>query len=657
MRVKDIVSKFIAEGEAPYYITMQGGKPMVKSGNGLTPVEPSKLWFELTPDVETKALSQGFRKISISSAGSIIAGLEGGGKIIVSPKDFQKLSATKTSDAGATDGEVGFGIPPQHPMAEELPTSTNKPSNMGDKPWGKSGDPEKDIGAADVKPWGKSGDPEKDIGAADAKLRGKTGDPEKDIGPPAELATALTQLKNILKKYNVTTESRNNLKRRMISENLHEFSPAEQIRIFTILVENKPEQLNEFIAPLIKGLGRMFRMGPGATAGARTAARTTAQSLARRSLAFKARNPIRAALPKIGGAALTGWGAYEGGKALWDWWNNTEEKPEDKPTGGVAGFDGGAEAGAGAGADGGGVAQAIQSGVLSKEDVDTIKKQLPVLVRYFGLTTTSADLKLDIKATIDGIEDLKDKAMSGQLPAIVGAVGAAGAAGAAGGQTGSTAGPNSDPEDPKTWPAGVKPAPDFGYLDPNGMWIPTPFHVRNGVGNWIIPAQLRQQLTRPMLIKLQKIESKFISNGGCAVEQQKSIKLPDGAPTIPGYKQVDASQFSKNGDEGAVNVNMDWVYAYRKQGMLSKDFILIAPQLYYNTKLSTGRHYRTWNHPGIKTSNERIPSKNGTVFSANQSFNVNDMILVVVVNTSIGAGNIGPQILQSISGSLTPVKG
>ena len=51
MRVKDIVSKFIAEGEAPYYITMQGGKPMVKSGNGLTPVEPSKLWFELTPDV------------------------------------------------------------------------------------------------------------------------------------------------------------------------------------------------------------------------------------------------------------------------------------------------------------------------------------------------------------------------------------------------------------------------------------------------------------------------------------------------------------------------------------------------------------------------------------------------------------------------------
>lgn len=120
MRVKDIVSKFIAEGEAPYYITMQGGKPMVKSGNGLTPVEPSKLWFELTPDVETKALSQGFRKISISSAGSIIAGLEGGGKIIVSPKDFQKLSATKTSSAGIEDDAIGMGYGTEHPLAEGL---------------------------------------------------------------------------------------------------------------------------------------------------------------------------------------------------------------------------------------------------------------------------------------------------------------------------------------------------------------------------------------------------------------------------------------------------------------------------------------------------------------------------------------------------------
>ena len=104
MRIADLDPGFITEGETPYYVTMKGGKPMVKSGNGLTPVEPSKLWFELTPDVEAKAHSQGFRKISISSAGSIISGLEGGGKIIVSPRDFQKLSATKTSSAGVVEG-------------------------------------------------------------------------------------------------------------------------------------------------------------------------------------------------------------------------------------------------------------------------------------------------------------------------------------------------------------------------------------------------------------------------------------------------------------------------------------------------------------------------------------------------------------------------
>jgi len=123
MRIADLDPEFIAEGETPYYITMQGGKPMVKSGNGLTPVEPSKMWFELTPDVEAKARTQGFGKISISVNGQIIFGLEGGGKVIVSPKDFQKLSAIKTSSAGDTSGSgeeqigVQFG---HHPLAEGL---------------------------------------------------------------------------------------------------------------------------------------------------------------------------------------------------------------------------------------------------------------------------------------------------------------------------------------------------------------------------------------------------------------------------------------------------------------------------------------------------------------------------------------------------------
>ena len=280
--------------------------------------------------------------------------------------------------------------------------------------------------------------------AAAGNSRGKTGDPEKDIGPPAELTTALTQLNNILKKYKVTTESRNNLKRRMISENLHEFSPAEQIRIFTILIENKPEQLNEFIAPLVRGLGRLFRGGsPGARNRAAQAARRaaiTAQSTARRTAAAAARNPMRsigrglANVGKAGGVGLGLWGAYEGGKALWDWWNNKEEKPELEPLAGdpageVPGAGGPAGEGPGAGGtegQAGTVGQAVAAGFISKEDVDIIKKQMPILVRYFGLDTTSNDLKLDIKTTIDGIEDLREKAMSGQLPALAGAAGQAG---------------------------------------------------------------------------------------------------------------------------------------------------------------------------------------------------------------------------------------
>jgi len=250
-------------------------------------------------------------------------------------------------------------------------------------------------------------------------------------GAAADLTTALTQLKNIVKKYNVTMESRNNLKRRLISEHLHEFSPAEQIRIFTILIENKPEQLNEFIAPLVKGLGRMFGVGKGAKAGVRKAVKAKADSLARRSLVNKARNPIRAALPKVAGAGLAGWGAYEGAKELWDWWKETpDEKPEDQlggepggvpgggPEGGAGGGEGGVPSGEPGAGQGGTVGQAVAAGFISKEDVDIIKKQLPILVRYFGLDTTDADLKLDIKATIDGIEDLREKAMSGQLPAL-----------------------------------------------------------------------------------------------------------------------------------------------------------------------------------------------------------------------------------------------
>jgi len=93
----------------PYFVDMSSGKPMIKSGNGLTPVQPSKLWFELTPEVEAKAHSQGFRKIMISVQGKQMPGLEGGGKVIVSPRDFQAMNMAKEEQDLVSQGNHDVG--------------------------------------------------------------------------------------------------------------------------------------------------------------------------------------------------------------------------------------------------------------------------------------------------------------------------------------------------------------------------------------------------------------------------------------------------------------------------------------------------------------------------------------------------------------------
>jgi hypothetical protein len=82
-------------GDKPYYVDMSSGKPMIKSGNGLTPVQPSKMWTQISPEVIAKATSQGFRQINISVNGQILQGFEGGGKVIVSPADFTAMSSVK----------------------------------------------------------------------------------------------------------------------------------------------------------------------------------------------------------------------------------------------------------------------------------------------------------------------------------------------------------------------------------------------------------------------------------------------------------------------------------------------------------------------------------------------------------------------------------
>ena len=221
-----------------------------------------------------------------------------------------------------------------------------------------------------------------------------------------------------------------------------------------------------------------------------------------------------------------------------------------------------------------------------------------------------------------------------------------------GGHDGSKIGPNDDPEDPKTWPPGVKAASDFGYLDPNGMWIPTPFDYRDEKGNWITPRNHPANRTgiphnqyTPFQLKVEKMQNKVVYTSASAIEQVKPVNLPNGAPKIPGYKQIDASRFSTNAQEPGLAKTIPWVYAYRN----GKNFILISPMLFYNTKLSMGRHYGSWGKGNLRSDDDRVPSDNGTVYVSAKDFNANDMILDVVVHVSVGAPNIGAAVIKSIT--------
>ena len=224
-----------------------------------------------------------------------------------------------------------------------------------------------------------------------------------------------------------------------------------------------------------------------------------------------------------------------------------------------------------------------------------------------------------------------------------------------GGKAGSNIGPNSDPEDPNTWPPGVKPAPGFGYLDSTGMWIPTPFHVRDATGRWDVPRTspanrmgIPANQMSPFQLAVQKLDYKSNLSSSSAIEQSKIIPLPGGAPEIPGYKRVDPGQFSTAAGPGPGPSNIYWAYAYKSNSVLNKNIILISPTLFYNTKASIGRHYRTWGSGRIRGDNDKVPSANGPVYVSAKDFIVNDMVLSVIVHVSVGAPNIGPQILQSI---------
>lgn len=100
----------ITVGEAPdtpYAVSTGPTGPVAKTGGrGDTPIVPSKLWTAITPEVETTARGQGFRKVTLQYNGKTCFGLEGGdqqlgSKIIVSPSDYQ---AIKTMNMQRTPG-------------------------------------------------------------------------------------------------------------------------------------------------------------------------------------------------------------------------------------------------------------------------------------------------------------------------------------------------------------------------------------------------------------------------------------------------------------------------------------------------------------------------------------------------------------------------
>lgn len=86
------------EGEIPYYVRVLGDRAEVKSGNGFTPIQASKLWDTMTPEIEAKAHSQGFRKITLSVNGHMIPAFEGGGKVIVGKTDYATILGSQNEE-------------------------------------------------------------------------------------------------------------------------------------------------------------------------------------------------------------------------------------------------------------------------------------------------------------------------------------------------------------------------------------------------------------------------------------------------------------------------------------------------------------------------------------------------------------------------------
>ena len=106
-----------------YAVDTSSGTPMAKSSPKPTTIVPSKIWFDLTPEIEDKAYGQGFRKVYLSHGGEIMPGLEGGdmklgSKVIVSPRHFQQLSRSNSNTPGRSDRPGSINKPPVDRLRE-----------------------------------------------------------------------------------------------------------------------------------------------------------------------------------------------------------------------------------------------------------------------------------------------------------------------------------------------------------------------------------------------------------------------------------------------------------------------------------------------------------------------------------------------------------
>jgi len=120
-----------------YYVNYD--QMAAKVGNKYVKIMPSKMWFDLTPDVAAKANAQGFSTVYLSIDGTNIPGVMGGdqylgSRIDIAPREFQKLQMRSTRNLPGRMDSQGRAVDSTgkpYPPAQKLPGKLGPtPSNV-----------------------------------------------------------------------------------------------------------------------------------------------------------------------------------------------------------------------------------------------------------------------------------------------------------------------------------------------------------------------------------------------------------------------------------------------------------------------------------------------------------------------------------------------